>query len=211
MIFTPIDLETYSRREHYEHYKNNVPCTYSMTANVDITGLKEKAAEKNIKFYSALIYVISRAVNGRKEFRTCHDKNGVFGFYDVLHPTYTVFDKESETFSSLWTEYNDDFESFCRKAEQDMKKYTGGGFLPQNDAPENLLNISAIPWRSFTGFNLNLPYGHDFYLPIFTAGKYFTENGKTYIPFSVQVHHSVCDGFHVCRLLDDIEKIVKEL
>lgn len=60
MAFIPVDMENYSRREHYEHYKNNVPCTYSMTANVDITGLKEKAAEGNIKFYPALIYVISK-------------------------------------------------------------------------------------------------------------------------------------------------------
>ncbi len=211
MAFIPVDMETYSRREHYEHYKNNVPCTYSMTANVDITGLKEKAAEKGVKFYPALIYVISKAVNRREEFRTCHDKNGMLGYYDVLHPTYTVFDKKSETFSSLWTQYDEDFHTFCKNVENDITAFTGRGFLPQKDAPENLLNISAIPWRSFTGFNLNLPLGHEFYLPIFTAGKYFTENGRTFIPLSVQVHHAVCDGFHVCRLLDDIENIVKTL
>lgn len=210
MDFIPVSMETYSRKEQYEHYLNSVPCTYSMTVSADITGLKEKAAEKGFKFYPALIYVISKAVNGREEFRACR-KNGVLGYYETLHPAYTVFNKESETFSSLWTQYHDDFRTFCENAQGDIKRFSGKGFMPQRDMPENILNISAIPWRTFTGFNLNLPLGHEFYLPIITAGKYFSQEGKTFIPLSVQVNHAVCDGFHVCGLIDDIEKEVKKL
>lgn len=211
MAFIPLDMEKYPRREHYEHYRSNVPCTYSMTDNLDITGLRDKALKEGLKFYPALIYAAAKAVNGREEFRTCCDKNGVLGFYDVLHPSYTVFHKDSETFSSIWTKYDEDFFTFCKNAEKDMAAFAGKGLFPQRDTPENLLNISAVPWRSFTGFNLNLPLGHEFYLPVLTAGKYFTEKGRTLIPLSVQVHHAVCDGFHVCGLFEDIENIVKSL
>ena len=210
MDFIPVNLETYGRKEQYEHYSNAVPCTYSMTVNADITGLKEKADKSGFKFYPALIYVITKAVNGREEFRTCR-KNGVLGYYRALHPAYTVFHRDSETFSSLWTEYREDFYTFCENVERDMEKFSGKGFMPQGNMPENILNISSIPWKTFTGFNLNLPLGHEFYLPIITAGKYFSDGGKTFIPLSVQVNHAVCDGFHLCRLIDDIEQGVKKL
>ena len=37
--FRLIDLETWPRREHYEAYFKNTPCTWSMTVQLDVTGL----------------------------------------------------------------------------------------------------------------------------------------------------------------------------
>ena len=31
MIFTPIDRENWSRKEYFDHYFKEVPCTYSIT------------------------------------------------------------------------------------------------------------------------------------------------------------------------------------
>ena len=46
MNFTPIDLEQWPRREHFEHYLTRVPCTYSATFTLDITRLR--AAKSSI-------------------------------------------------------------------------------------------------------------------------------------------------------------------
>lgn len=35
-----IDLETWERQEFYEHFINDVVCTYSAVVNIDITNLK---------------------------------------------------------------------------------------------------------------------------------------------------------------------------
>ena len=32
-------------------------------------------------------------------------------------------------------------------------------------------------------------------------GKYYKENDKILLPLAIQVHHAVCDGFHICRFL----------
>ena len=37
MAFKIIDRENWSRKEYFEHYFSNVPCTYSMTTKLDIT------------------------------------------------------------------------------------------------------------------------------------------------------------------------------
>ena len=65
-----------------------------------------------------------------------------------------------------------------------------------------------IPWQSFEGFNLNLPKGGDYLLPIFTMGRFHEENGRILLPFAAQVHHAVCDGFHLCRFINELSELV---
>ena len=39
MKFNLIDIEDWNRKPYFEHYLNAVRCTYSMTANLEITSL----------------------------------------------------------------------------------------------------------------------------------------------------------------------------
>lgn len=112
MKFHLIDIENWNRKPYFEHYLNAVRCTYSMTANLEITGLLREIKLKGLKLYPTLIYIISVVVNRHKEFRTCFDENGKLGYWDSMSPSYTIFHKDDETFSSIWTEYNESFYGF---------------------------------------------------------------------------------------------------
>lgn len=57
--------------------------------------------------------------------------------------------------------------------------------------------MSMVPWASFEAFHLNLQKGYDYLPPIFTMGRFHEEGGKVLLPLAVQVHHAVCDGFHL--------------
>ena len=46
--------------------------------------------------------------------------------------------------------------------------------------------IRDRPWASFEGFHLHLPRGNDYLLPIFTMGKLFAREGKTWLPLALQ-------------------------
>lgn len=63
MKFNLIDIENWSRKTYFEHYLNNVRCTYSMTTNIEITDLLQEIKLKNIKLYPTIIYMISTIVN----------------------------------------------------------------------------------------------------------------------------------------------------
>ena len=65
-----------------------------------------------------------------------------------------------------------------------------------------------LAYLSFTGFNLNINNEGDFLLPIITCGKYFNEENKVMLPVSLQVHHSVCDGYHASRFLEDLQQLI---
>ena len=123
-----------------------------------------------------------------------------------MHPCYTIFHKESETFSNLWTEYTPDYEAFCEAYRLDMAQYgRNPGMEAKPGTPENTFPVSMLPWASFEGFNLNLQKGYDYLLPIFTMGRYQETGGKTLLPLAVQVHHAVCDGFHLCRFVNGLQ------
>jgi len=203
MNFKIIDKETWSRKEYFQHYFSEIPCTYSMTTKLDITKLKNS----NNKLYPTMLYLITKVVNNHKEFRTSFDMSGQLGIFDEMVPCYTVFNKETETFSNIWTEYCEDYDVFCKSYEKDIKMYSSvKKMIAKPDIPVNTFPVSMIPWTTFEGFNLNLQKGYDYLLPIFTMGKYYEENGRYFLPLAIQVHHAVCDGFHVCSFVNELQK-----
>lgn len=205
MIFEKIDINSWKRKEYFEHYFTNVPCTYSMTVKVDITPIKNKL----MKLYPAMLYYISTVVNHHPEFRTAINDSGELGVYSEMLPCYTVFHKDTETFSNIWTEYSPDFNTFSVAYENDMRKYGNKqGMIGKPNAPENTFPVSMIPWSTFEGFNLNLQKGYDYLIPIFTMGKYYQEDGRTILPLAIQVHHAVCDGFHICRFANELQELI---
>lgn len=203
MKFNLIDKENWKRKEYFKHYFDTVPCTYSAVFQIDVTDLKNKG----FRVYPSLIYSLTKAVNSHEEFKTCFDKEGRLGFFDVMVPAYTVFSKKTETFSVLWTNADGDYEKFLSDYVKDAENYGGKDVLfPKPDMPENCFNVSAVPWEKFEGFNLNLQKGFDYLLPIFTFGKITETDGKYLMPLAVQVHHAVCDAFHVCRLVKELQE-----
>lgn len=200
-----IDINNWSRKSCYNNFINDTPCTYSMCVNIDITHLLTIVKNSDIKFFPTFLYALSNIINNHKEFRMSLDTEENLGYYDICNPCYTVFHKETETFTNVWTEYNENFNSFYKNYQYDITKYENDCENSKELKESNVFNVSCIPWTSFTGFNLNLQKGYKYLTPIFTIGKYFESDNKTLLPLAVQVHHAVCDGFHVSRFLNELQ------
>ena len=72
---------------------------------------------------------------------------------------------------------------------------------------KNIFNISSLPLSAFTSFNLNLPNSFEYLAPIFTIGKYYTDDKNNIImPLALQIHHSVCDGYHASVFFNDLQE-----
>lgn len=206
--FTLIDLAGWPRRTFFEHYLHEIPCTYSLTTNIDITHIRKQ----HLRLYPALLYALTRTVNQFPQFRTALDSEGHPGIFSEMLPCYTVFQPETETFTNLWTEVTGSYSDFAAAYERDLTEY--GAVLSiegKPNTPPNIFPVSMVPWESFTGFNLNLPKGSTYLLPIFTFGRFMEQDGHTLIPLSVQVHHAVCDGFHVCHFLKQLREEINDL
>ena len=150
MKFTPIDRTTWERNSHYDYYTNLLKCGYSVTVSLDITKLHQQVKEKGLKFYPAFVYCVSKQIAVTKEFRMGRDKEGNPGYYDILHPNYTIFHEDDHTFSDVWTGYTEDFKTFYKNMRDDMETYKDvKAVKPKPGQPLNFYCISMVPWLNF--------------------------------------------------------------
>ncbi len=199
MALTLLDLKTWDRSEYFIHYSREVVCTYSLTVSLDIHPLKGQ------RLYPAMLWLLTDTVNEMPQFRTALTKEGV-GIYDHMHPSYTIFNKEKENFSVIWTEFHPDYHQFLQDYEKDVLQYASSEcFLPKENPPDNLFDVSMLPWVPFSSFNLNIYGSGTHMLPIFTMGKAAATADETLLPLAIQVHHAVCDGYHVGVFVDKLQ------
>lgn len=207
MVFSKIDMKKWKRAECFHHFTVNNPCTYSMTVKLDITRIRQT----NTKVYPAMLYAITKVVNRHEEFRMALDQSGAPGFYNQMLPVYTVFHKDTELFSNIWTEWHPDYKEFLKAYETDIKAFGSVQAMEAKpNTPENAFPVSMVPWSSFDGFNLNIKNTYTYLSPIFTMGKFYQESDKTLLPFAIQIHHAACDGFHVCRFLGELQDVINK-
>ncbi len=205
-MLRPTHLTTWPRRQIYQHFRQN-PCTFNVTVAVDVTAFRNRLRELKLPFVPALIYVICAVVNRLPALRmglTDEDQPGV---WDSVLPLYTVFHPETETFSALWTELGSSFGEFLENHRADAQNFSSlPDYLPKPGTPPNTLNISVAPWLGFSAFELNLQYGADYLLPIFTVGQYQDSAGQLLMPVALRANHAACDGFHIAQFYQELQR-----
>lgn len=209
--YTPVDLSRWARKEHFEVFQGFAQSTINQTVLIDITALLKNIKAAGWKFYPTMIFLLSKIVNSHAEFRMAM-KNNELVIWNEVHPNYTIFHKETETFSSLWSHYDGDIHHFQNVYSEDMARYGDNlAYWPKEESRENIFFVSAIPWVTFTSFNITVADMKNFFAPMFTLGKYYEQNGKVLLPVALQIHHSVCDGFHMARLFNELQVMCDDL
>ncbi|MEW5559677.1 type A chloramphenicol O-acetyltransferase [Enterobacter asburiae] len=209
--YTSVDLSRWARKEHFEVFQSFAQSTINQTVLLDITLLLKNIKEVGWKFYPTMIFLLSKIVNRHTEFRMAM-KNNELVIWNEVHPMYTIFHNETETFSSLWSHYDGNIHHFQSVYSEDVARYGNNlSYWPKEESLENVFFVSAIPWVSFTSFNINIANMQNFFAPMFTVGKYYKQDEKVLLPLAVQVHHSVCDGFHVARLINELQDECNDL
>jgi len=230
--FHLIDMNTWPRREHYEYYKTLVQTSYNLTAYVDISKLLFRCNETKQKFYPTFVYAITKTVNEIKELRMAYDSDGQLGWYDYLNPSYTIFHQDDETFSDVWSPWDDDFKIFYDNMTQDMgiaKDIKGVKAKPNK--PDNFLPVSNSPWTTFTGYSCDTYHPSPLLFPVITFGRYFSNKvmpdclGRSMslshisnqgavsdygirflVPVNIFIPHMVADGYHVGKFFSELQE-----
>ena len=106
MNYKVIDKETYYRKGVFRHFSEDCKCSTSMTARVDVTDLVEYSGKMGTKFYINFLYILSRVLNSREDYRMGYLwQTDELICYDVINPTQYVFHEDTETCTPVYTEY----------------------------------------------------------------------------------------------------------
>ncbi len=204
-----IDIYNWKRGKHYDYFKSFDNPSFSVNVNIDITLLIDKIKERNLKFFPSVLFVIMKGMNQVEELKYRIDNDKVL-LYDIIHPSYTVLNKE-ENFVFCHTEFKADFNTFYQQVLTDIEKAKLGDNLEDEEGIYNLVFVSSVPWISFNSVSHPFSKNENLSIPRVTFGKYFENNDKVLLPFSIQVHHGLCDGLHIGKLLNNIERSIIEL
>ncbi|MBR4193622.1 MAG: chloramphenicol acetyltransferase [Oscillospiraceae bacterium] len=199
MQYKIIDREHYYRKGVFRHFSEDCKCSVSMTARVDVTELVACSKRTSTKFYLNFLYVLSRVLNSREDYRMGWLwQTEQLICWDVIHPTQYVFHEDTETCTPVYSEYCEDYERFYARALEDLErgKQSREYGLDAANHP-NWFDASYLSWLSYDALHIELPDGYLFFSPIVNWGKYREENGRLMMPVSVRLNHAVADGYLV--------------
>jgi chloramphenicol O-acetyltransferase type A len=188
-----INLDNYPRRALYEAFKGGEVPIFSVTNLIDITVFKAFIDQNVYRFFIAISFLISKAVNRVPELRHRLVGGELFEF-ERVDPGYTIL-LDDRTFSFCDSRYFEDFKSYREYAEKQIHAVRE---CPDHETREKHQRffINNLPWFGFT--SVAHPYGKQYAsVPVISIGKYFEQNGSLIVPIGIQVHHGLADGFHI--------------
>ena len=213
MSYKIVDMETYYRRGVFRHFSQDCKCSVSITSRIDVTALRAFSKRTDTRFYINFLYVLSKALNAREDYRLAWDwQNERLLCWDKINPTQYIFHEDTETFSLAYTEYDPDYAVFYKRALLDMQtaQNTREYGLDSANHP-NWFDASCVPWLSYDALHLELPDGYLYFSPIVNWGAYREENGRLMMPVTVRMNHAAADGYQIARVFKLIEGEIRML
>lgn len=207
-----IDTEKWKRKEHFEFfYRMDYP-QYNICANIDITHFLTFTKKHKLAFYYAMIYAATKAANECENFRYRVREDKQIVLHDKLHPSFTDMQEDStdDLFKFVTLELDNSISDFVSKAKESsaqQKLYFDYDPLIGRD---DFVYITCIPWISFTHLSHTISINRNDSVPRISWGKYFEQDGKTLLPFSVQVHHAFVDGIHVGQYFEKLQSYLNK-
>lgn len=207
-----IDINNWNRKEHFEFfYKMDYP-QYNICMNIDVTPLVAFCKKEKLSFYYSMIHAATKTANEIENFKY-RIREGKVVLHDTVHPSFTQMDENvsSELFKIVIVDFMDNTKEFVNAAEREnaaQKSY----FNPQKlTGRDDLLYITCVPWITFTHVSHTISLNRDDAVPRISWGKYYHDGDRILLPFSVQVHHALADGFHVGKYVEKLQEYIRSL
>ena len=198
-----INLETWSRREHFKVFSAFDHPHFGLCANVDLTTLYPIVKQRGFSFTVATVYVLARAANAIPEFRY-RIRGGNVVEHEIVHPSITILTDE-DLFSFCTIDYIEDFSEFAARAAEKIAYVQENPTLEDEPGQDDLLFMTEIPWVSFTSFMHPMHLQPADSVPRFAWGKFFEDGKFLKMPLGVQAHHALMDGVHVGRFYAEVQ------
>ncbi|HEY8205376.1 MAG TPA: CatA-like O-acetyltransferase [Pyrinomonadaceae bacterium] len=201
-----LDLDSWPRRSLFEFYRNFDKPYFNVCTRLDVTNLLAAlSSRKGISVTLTYHYFALRTANEIEPFRY-RLRQGRVVVHDVVHGGTTIL-LPDESFGLAYFEYERDFAKFHEAASRAVTQaLEADGGLKLEDTDDDRLHFTTLPWVSFTSFSHARNWRREESATKIAFGKFAEENGRTWLPISVEVHHALMDGLHVGRFLSQMQE-----
>jgi chloramphenicol O-acetyltransferase type A len=198
-----IDLETWSRREHFLLFRDYDRPHFSITAAVDVSACYAASrGGEGASFTLAMLFAAMQAANAVEAFRLRLREDGVW-CHEAIGIGCTVA-RPDRTFGFAYFAHETSFARFADEGKREMERArTSTTLSDEREADDATLHATVLPWIRFTSFT-NAMRREDS-VPKLTFGKRYAEGGAWYVPVCVEVHHALVDGIDVGDFFEQLQ------
>jgi chloramphenicol O-acetyltransferase type A len=199
-------MNTWSRKEQFHFFRQMDYPHFNLCANLDLTTTQTWLKAQGISFFKAMIYIAMTAVNDLPEFRY-RVRGETVVEHELVHPSFTIM-RNDGVFTFCPVEYTRNFAAFYADAGRLIEQRKACFDLADEPDRDDRVFITSIPWVSFTSMIHPIHMNPVDSIPRITWGKYWEDHGRTLLPLSVQVNHTLMDGQHVGIYFSKIQEIL---
>ncbi len=186
----------------------------NLGVDLDVTNLYLFSKKHKISFYCAMMYASVMVASRIENFRY-RMVDGKPMLAEKLHPVFTHIPPGEEDFILIEGifEENIDLLTFCHNTQKKMEAKDEWDHLGEAGNAMEIIHVTCIPWVKYNHFIRTVKGSGDDSIPRFSWGKYVedTHSERVIIPFSVQVHHGLMDGYHVGLFFEQLQLYLDEL
>ncbi|MBN1500740.1 MAG: chloramphenicol acetyltransferase [Spirochaetes bacterium] len=202
-----IDINSWKRKEHFNFFRNMDYPHFNISFEIDITGFADVLKKNNLPFYYTMIYFSTAAANETEEFKYRIRDNRVI-LHDVLHPSFTDMRKDDDLFKFITAEMKSSLTDFLNETAGKAASQKEFFRLHDLQGRDDFIFYTSIPWISFTQLSHTISFNKNDSVPRLSWGKYFNQDNRIILPYSVQVNHCFADGIHIAKFKDKLESML---
>ena len=207
---TLLDIENWSRKEHFLFFKQFEEPFFGLTVEIDCTKAYATAKQLGTSFFVNYLHKTLVAVNTIESFRYRILDDAIY-IYDTINVSATIM-RDDNTFGFSLIEYSPDFEVFAANTFQEIERIQNTPGLFTREFPnDNLIHFSAVPWINFSSLSHARSYTFPDSCPKISFGKMMIANdGKRTMSMSIHAHHGLMGGFHVSQFIDCFQELMNQ-
>lgn len=206
---TLLDIESWSRKEHFLFFKQFEEPFFGCTVEIDCTKAYEAAKQLETSFFVYYVHKTLIAVNTIEPFRYRIDNDLIY-IYDTIDLSATIL-REDNSFGFSLIKYSPDYAVFATNSYQEIERIKStSGLLTREFPNDNLIHLSVIPWINFSSLSHARRYTSPDSCPKITFGKMISRKGKKTMSMSIHVHHGLMDAFHLSQFVDCFQELMNK-
>ncbi|PYF77309.1 chloramphenicol acetyltransferase [Pedobacter nutrimenti] len=200
---TKIDISAWKRKDHFYFFKDFEQPFFGISTALNCTSAYRYCKAYQIPFFLFYLHKSLMAVNALKEFKHRIEQDQVCE-YECISGSVTVL-RRDETFGFAYFGYDPDFKVFCKEVKEAIAQEKVARGLQSKADRKDVIHFSVLTGIEFTALQHAQKQSADS-IPKIVFGKVKAQNGQVLMPLSIHVHHALCDGVHVSKLISSFQQ-----
>ncbi|APG64237.1 chloramphenicol acetyltransferase [Tenacibaculum todarodis] len=190
-----LDIESWNRKQHFEHFRTLADPTFSLVVNVDVTNAFRYSKNSDYSFFILYLHACMKAINAVENFKYRIEGDKI-AIYNTINASATIARKDN-TFGFSYIKFSEDIIEFYANFLQEKERIENSTALFPNEYSLGCIHCSALPWVNFTAHKEPFSGDKDNSVPQLAFGKIKEEENKILMPIAVNVNHALVDGYHI--------------